>query len=735
MEPDVPSAALSRLQITRSKYSFANTPPPPGLRTYTPQQLRNESFIGPPPSQSRPKQRRVKSQSTGSALVLRKTTVEEMMGRTGGGIHYDPMSDPALAGYYARKFGWTVAAQPPSGGARGAGGPARPRGSAGGRTKKKPAAKSKGSTEYTVQVVTSRKSRSASASEKTILIFGVDGKSKKILLSAPGVHFKAGATDTFHVKAGRLGDLLKVKVTNESQRRADSWHLDHVVISRGKGKTAKRWKFPCDKWLSAEEGDRKCSRTLLATKVAASKPVYDVDVYTADKRGAGTDANVFITLFGVKGQGVRTKLDDKKNNFERNMVDHFVVEPRQPLGKLTKVRIEHDNKGIAAGWCLDQIVITHRKTGNKYFFPCHKWLAKDEGDGQISRDLPVAGADGKVTATEYLVEVFTGDVRYAGTDANVTIVIVGENGDIGPKVLDNSKNNFERGKKDTFNLQSPGLGELKSVRISHDNKGVGAAWFLDKVVVTDASTGVPVVFPCNRWLAKGEDDGAISRELTPEGTWTTVPYKVHVQTSDKRWAGTSANVHCELFGKLGSSGRTKLENHKDNFQRGRTDIFVVECRDLGEITHMTIGHDNKGSGPGWHVGAVKLEAPTLGLIYPGSCDQWLAADEGDGQLEREIVFVPENAIKVAKKNVWHCAVTTSDKRNAGTDANVFMTVYGTQGKSEVIPVKSNSDTFERGKTDEFKVELDTLGVLHKLRVWHDNKGGFAGWHLSHIELT
>jgi len=366
----------------------------------------------------------------------------------------------------------------------------------------------------------------------------------------------------------------------------------------------------------------------------------------------------------------------------------------------------------------------------------------------------------------------------------VTIVIVGEDGDFGPRVLDNSKNNFERGKKDSFTLQSPGLGNLKSVRISHDNSGLGAAWFLDKVVVTDASTGEAITFPCGRWLAKDEDDGAISRELTREGTWATVPYKVgyegpmcplivtrgplrsargdtvaldasgtfesrycrlvctrmpfhqasdesfassrhfslcsistinhgnltstngsqiHVLTSDKRFAGTSANVHCELFGKLGGSGRAKLENSKDNFQRGRTDIFTVECRELGELTRMTIGHDNKGSGPGWHLGSVKVEAPTLGLIFPVECGQWLAADEGDGQLERELVFVKENAIKVARKSVWHCAVTTSDKRSAGTDSNVFMVVYGTQGKSEVIPVKSQSDTFERGKTDEFKV--------------------------------
>ncbi len=44
---------------------------------------------------------------------------------------------------------------------------------------------------------------------------------------------------------------------------------------------------------------------------------YKVTVVTADKRGAGTDANVSITLFGESGDSGEKKLDNSKNNFER----------------------------------------------------------------------------------------------------------------------------------------------------------------------------------------------------------------------------------------------------------------------------------------------------------------------------------------------------------------------------------------------------------------------------------
>lgn len=53
------------------------------------------------------------------------------------------------------------------------------------------------------------------------------------------------------------------------------------------------------------------------------------------------------------------------------------------------------------------------------------------------------------------------------------------------------------------------------LRISHDNKGSAAGWFLDDVTVDIPSRGDQVVFPCHRWLADDEDDGKIERELYP----------------------------------------------------------------------------------------------------------------------------------------------------------------------------------------------------------------------------
>ena len=62
-------------------------------------------------------------------------------------------------------------------------------------------------------------------------------------------------------------------------------------------------------------------------------------------------------------------------------------------------------------------------------------------------------------------------------------------------------------------VECPCVGPMKRVRIGHDNSGMGPGWFLDKVIVDDLDQGAVYEFPCGRWFAKNEDDGAIWRDL------------------------------------------------------------------------------------------------------------------------------------------------------------------------------------------------------------------------------
>ena len=58
------------------------------------------------------------------------------------------------------------------------------------------------------------------------------------------------------------------------------------------------------------------------------------------------------------------------------------------------------------------------------------------------------------------------------------------------------------------------------------------------------------------------------------------------------------------------------------------------------------------------------------------------------------------------ETVWNVWLWTSDIRGAGTDANVFMTLYGDKGKTDEVPLGNATDNFEQGQLDKFKVSSD-----------------------------
>ena len=65
-------------------------------------------------------------------------------------------------------------------------------------------------------------------------------------------------------------------------------------------------------------------RNLILYLCFAAVLKYRVFVHTGDKRGAGTNANVFMCLFGELGDTGERPLEESKTNrnkFERNQVD------------------------------------------------------------------------------------------------------------------------------------------------------------------------------------------------------------------------------------------------------------------------------------------------------------------------------------------------------------------------------------------------------------------------------
>jgi hypothetical protein len=128
----------------------------------------------------------------------------------------------------------------------------------------------------------------------------------------------------------------------------------------------------------------------LSDSVSKPEHVYSVKVYTGNKSFAGTDANVFLKLFGKYSESTDIPLlppqqTPIKNCFERDQKDTFAVEAPLLL-RLTKLRIWHDNTGSYPGWYLDKVVVRDTTSREEYQFPCYRWLA-DEANYQLACDL------------------------------------------------------------------------------------------------------------------------------------------------------------------------------------------------------------------------------------------------------------------------------------------------------------------------------------------------------------
>uniref|UniRef100_A0A6P8J2Q7 Uncharacterized protein LOC116306425 isoform X2 n=1 Tax=Actinia tenebrosa TaxID=6105 RepID=A0A6P8J2Q7_ACTTE len=378
---------------------------------------------------------------------------------------------------------------------------------------------------------------------------------------------------------------------------------------------------------------------------------YKIDLYTGDAFGAGTDANVLLTIYGEDGDSGQRVLDNSGNNFERDSKDHFKIVNKTYLGRIKKITIGHDSAGAAPGWFLNKVTVEDIKSREVFEFPCERWLSTDEDDGLTSRELTWTNMTVKEKEEgetyQYTINIYTGNEWGAGTDANVHVTIYGTKGESGEQKFENKGNEtFEGGMKNTYKIEtSEPLGTLYKVRVGHDNTGWGPGWFLDKIEAEDDSTGEVVGFACGKWLATDCEDGLIRRDLMREGyveevdsPHENVTYTVNILTGNEWGAGTDSNIYFTLYGSAGESEQQTIENEgSTTFECGMTDTYKFDCPYLGTLTKIRIGHDNTGWGPAWYLDKVTVEDSKNeeSVVFP--CSRWLATNADDGMIERELM--------------------------------------------------------------------------------------------------
>lgn len=125
---------------------------------------------------------------------------------------------------------------------------------------------------------------------------------------------------------------------------------------------------------------------------------YDLTIKTGTRPGAGTDANISVTLVGTEGTSGPHKLDIWfKDDFEAGSKNTYKV-TSPPLGELIALRFRSQGGAVDFGghWLLDWAEA--ERDGKTWLFPNYTWLKKDheltvlEAAALLPQDAKQAGA-------------------------------------------------------------------------------------------------------------------------------------------------------------------------------------------------------------------------------------------------------------------------------------------------------------------------------------------------------
>lgn len=113
---------------------------------------------------------------------------------------------------------------------------------------------------------------------------------------------------------------------------------------------------------------------------------YEVKIFTADKKGAGTSNSVYLVLVGEKktSRVFTLKNSSRKPKFQRGQTDAFQLAV-PTLGPLTHVHIAHcprkkhrkatESAEEPSSWYLFQVVLMSVVERTKLYFLCRQWVS------------------------------------------------------------------------------------------------------------------------------------------------------------------------------------------------------------------------------------------------------------------------------------------------------------------------------------------------------------------------
>ncbi|XP_056189557.1 lipoxygenase homology domain-containing protein 1-like [Falco biarmicus] len=565
-----------------------------------------------------------------------------------------------------------------------------------------------------------------------VVVFGRKGKS-------PAQKVQNLSDNPFLLTVGDIGDITKVSfvLSGPCLGRGIKLHKLRLKDLDTKQELGFHTEAQC---LFGEDG----SETV--TELAAVRPdkpplrevLYLISVHTGTLPASGTDADIFITVFGEKGDSCKRRL--RQSNFERGQV--CISELRAvDLGQLSKVLVEHHDIGYGAGWYLDQIVIHESgKTDGQYAFLCQQWLDSGVGDARMERMLKLLGKvrngmlTGKIYGT-WDVLVTTTDISSSCMNPKMSLTICGEKGIctsvIFPKGSLKNKQIYE-----TSVELSKKFSTIFKVRLEIEEAAEGETWHCHEVKLQHRESKNVLEFPfCHNFA--DEEGGRVAElpVLTAGSPFPAVKiYVLYITTGAAPGSGTDADVYVMLQGLLGDTGRRQLiRKGDDNFTKGKVDVFQVEAVDVGTLQVMVV---EKGRGSDWLLEKIIVkESAASGSETLFMAQTWLK-DRHDGKRSASVTLNATEIQERRSSSAWHLGKEqmnsegrwriyfTKSQEETKADfeklsqniSKLVMFFYGSNGKSNLVSMENKVEHQAKNQiTYDIYLPSD-LGMLYKVRL-------------------
>ncbi|CAF4848996.1 unnamed protein product, partial [Rotaria sp. Silwood1] len=359
-----------------------------------------------------------------------------------------------------------------------------------------------------------------------IILKGEKGTSEPYTLKSldnKRILFQENQTDEFLLSSKYyVGPIKSLQLSATGE--IDKWFIETIIIrdiTQGQD-----YIFSIYKWINTEDG----KNNLNVQPINERKADYIIYTRTIASELKGPDRAIKLFVQGNKGKQ-EIELNNPitmYNTFQPGHKDQYYIENMKSLGDLQSIEVDITHPNIHK-LGLDYIEINDLKTNDSYRFNINRMLdskspkmiakaepiprfiknttstkmshnrlslpnipstisAKKNFD-QIIMDMP-QGAKPSIN-NNFTVSIKTGDSSLMGTDSKVQLQLYGDKGisqkiDLNQSEI-NSKNLFEKDNYDTFSLNIPDIGNLKSATLSIDGK-LKTEWSISTFEIIEANS-------------------------------------------------------------------------------------------------------------------------------------------------------------------------------------------------------------------------------------------------------